>query len=196
MKNRQPDPLWEVLDRKVVYKSPPWVELSVETVRTDSGRIVEDYHQLRLPDFVVVVAETPDNRVLCLRQYKHGLGQVSLTFPGGMVDAGEKPERAIRRELLEETGYTAKTWCHLGSFTVHGNLGAGRGHFYRAEGVCPARKPASGDLEWMELEMKTWEELSLCLQAGEIKLLNHIAALSLAAPYSIARGSGTQIAAQ
>lgn len=190
MKPNAVNAAWEILGHNVIYKNDPWIELSVETVRTDKGCVVPNYHQLTLPDFVVVVAETQDNRVLCLRQYKHGLGKVSLTFPGGIVEVGEAPDSAVQRELLEETGYKATSWSHLGSFTVNGNLGAGRGHFYSAQGAHPFRPPASGDLEQMSLELKTWTELSQCTASGEIMLLNHITALSMAAPKSFVLNSG------
>ncbi|MBL4613496.1 MAG: NUDIX hydrolase [Magnetovibrio sp.] len=196
MKKSHTGPLWDVLDRRVVYKADPWMEVALETVETDSGHVVKDYHQLTLPDFVVVVAETVNEKVICLRQYKHGLRDVSLTFPGGMVDKGEPPINAVQRELLEETGYAAPTWHHLGSFTVHGNLGAGRGHFFSARGAFAARTPASGDLESMALELKSWKDMSHCAAAGEVKLLYHIAALRLAAPHGLLFTPITSRAAQ
>lgn len=56
-------------------------------------------------DWVNVIALTPENRVVMIEQFRHGLGEVTLEIPGGMVDPGESPADACRRELLEETGY-------------------------------------------------------------------------------------------
>ncbi|MDB5015863.1 MAG: hydrolase [Mucilaginibacter sp.] len=79
-------------------------------MRTDKcqmpgGHIVEDYYVLEYNNWVNAVAITEDNKVLMVHQYRHAAGIVSLEIPGGVIDDGELPEQAIRRELLEETGY-------------------------------------------------------------------------------------------
>jgi len=70
-----------------------------------NGHIVEDYYVLEYSNWVNAVAITEDNKVLMVHQYRHGSGIISLEIPGGVIDPGEEPEYAIRRELLEETGY-------------------------------------------------------------------------------------------
>lgn len=79
-------------------------------MRTDKcqmpgGHIVEDYYVLEYNNWVNAVAITEDNKILMVHQYRHAAGIVSLEIPGGVIDDGELPEQAIRRELLEETGY-------------------------------------------------------------------------------------------
>lgn len=69
---------------------------------------------LETPDWVNVVALTPEGRLVCVRQFRFGPGRVTTEIPGGVIDAGEEPEAAARRELLEETGYTAPRWTSLG----------------------------------------------------------------------------------
>jgi 8-oxo-dGTP pyrophosphatase MutT (NUDIX family) len=69
------------------------------------GRVVEQYYVLEYPNWVNAVAITEDNKVLMVRQYRHAAGIVSLEIPGGVIDGDEAPEAAMRRELLEETGY-------------------------------------------------------------------------------------------
>lgn len=68
---------------------------------------------LRAPDWVNVVPLLPDGRVLLIRQWRYGVAAPTLEIPGGMVE-GEEPRRAAERELLEETGYRARSWERLG----------------------------------------------------------------------------------
>jgi 8-oxo-dGTP pyrophosphatase MutT (NUDIX family) len=69
------------------------------------GRIVDQYYVLEYPNWVNAVALTTDNKILMVRQYRHAAGIVSLEIPGGVIDGNEEPAAAMRRELLEETGY-------------------------------------------------------------------------------------------
>ena len=70
-----------------------------------SGHVVEDYYVLEYSNWVNAVAITEDNKVLMVHQYRHAAEIVSLEIPGGVIDPGEEPQQAMRRELLEETGY-------------------------------------------------------------------------------------------
>jgi ADP-ribose diphosphatase len=65
-------------------------------------------------EFVAVLALTPDNQVVVTRQFRVGPEKVMDELPGGFVDAGEDKEAALRRELLEETGYQAGNVEYLG----------------------------------------------------------------------------------
>ena len=62
----------------------------------------------------LVVATTTDNDVILVRQYRHGIQEVVLEVPGGVVDEGESPEEAAVRELQEETGFAAGSVRLLG----------------------------------------------------------------------------------
>lgn len=66
------------------------------------------------PGAVAIVGLLDDGQVLLERQYRHPVGRVMLEFPAGKLDAGEGALACARRELLEETGYTAREWAHAG----------------------------------------------------------------------------------
>ncbi len=171
---------WRVHARKDVFIHRPWLKLSVETVEVSDRRIVDDYYQLELPDFANIFAETQEGRVVVIYQYKHGPRQTSLTLPGGQLEPGEQPLQAARRELMEETGYQAVRWRHLGSYMVNGNLGCGRGHFFMASGAWQSQPPDGRDLENMDIKLLEHPELSAAIQNGEVILLNHMAAITMA----------------
>jgi ADP-ribose pyrophosphatase len=88
------------------------------TVNPRTGQ-PHDMFVLENPDWVNIVALTPEETVILVEQWRHGTRSVHLETPGGLLDEGETPETCGRRELLEETGYEAKEIHSLG--TIHPN---------------------------------------------------------------------------
>ncbi len=78
-----------------------------------------DFVVIDAPDWVNVVALTPDRRLVLVRQFRFGIDDFSLEIPGGVMERGEDPLAAAQRELREETGYTGRAARRLGG--VHPN---------------------------------------------------------------------------
>src|SRR5688572_21410849 len=93
-----------LLSSSYLHKGP-WATVRTDKCQMPDGRIVDEYYVLEYPNWVNAVAITGDGGILMVRQYRHAANIVSLEIPGGVIDGDEKPEEAMRRELLEETGY-------------------------------------------------------------------------------------------
>lgn len=83
----------------------PWLEVIARDVCFSSGSAAETYYSIAQPDYVAVLAVTPDSRILLVRQYRPAIERFSLELPAGMVDPNEDALDTAKRELLEETGY-------------------------------------------------------------------------------------------
>ena len=111
---------------------------SVRRVRARSPRTgdAHDFFAIDSSDWVNVVALTPDERVVMVRQYRHGIGQFTLEVPGGMVDAQDvSPLEAARREMQEETGYDSDDVVPLGVIHPNPAIQTNRCHSFLARNV-------------------------------------------------------------
>jgi len=96
--------LWRIRSSEYLIATP-FLRLRSDVVELPSGSIIESYYVRESRGFAVIFALTPDDRVVLVRQYKHGVGRMVLELPAGSIDEGETPLACARRELAEETGY-------------------------------------------------------------------------------------------
>ena len=108
---------WEIAETTWLLRSG-FMDVRRDRCHARDGRRSRDYFGLDLKDFCEVVAVTPARELLLAREYKHGARRIMTTLPAGFIEPGESPEEAARRELLEETGYSAPAFQLLGSFQL------------------------------------------------------------------------------
>lgn len=89
-----------------------------KSLSPEDGKL-HDFYVVNAPDWINVVAITPHNEFLLIKQYRHGIRDITIEIPGGMIDPGESPLESAKRELLEETGYKSENWKKIGM--VHPN---------------------------------------------------------------------------
>ncbi|MFG6457213.1 NUDIX domain-containing protein [Roseateles sp. BYS96W] len=122
---------------------------------------------IRHPGAVMVVPLLDDGRLLMERQYRYPMARVMLEFPAGKLDAGEHPLDCGRRELLEETGYSAREWAYAG--VLHNAIAySDEGiHIYFARGLTRGAQQLD-EGEFLELVTHSVEELDALAQRGEL----------------------------
>lgn len=123
---------------------------------------------LESPDWVNVVAVTPAGQVVLIRQFRHGREEITLEIPGGMVDAGESPAAAAKRELKEETGYEAESWHYLGRVTPNPAFLDNICHTYLALEAIQTGQPSFDGSEDIEVLLVALAELGEMVQNGRI----------------------------
>jgi 8-oxo-dGTP pyrophosphatase MutT (NUDIX family) len=97
---------WQVLATRTVHQDR-WLTLAAERVQTGTGHVLDPFYVVTTASWACTVPLLPDGRVVCVRQYRHGIGRVVTELPAGMLDPRETPAQAAVRELAEETGYRA-----------------------------------------------------------------------------------------
>ncbi|AGK55837.1 NUDIX hydrolase [Bacillus sp. 1NLA3E] len=118
---------------------------------------------------VCVLPITEDHKVLCLKQYRHSLKKWQWELPAGMIDSEDSaPLETAKRELEEETGYTAEQWLELGSFYPSPGSTSEEIFLFAAAGLT-ATKQSLESCEQIEVHELSMEELKTLIIKGEFQ---------------------------
>ncbi len=148
---------WTILKRERVadYNIFSVLKKQVRSPRTGDIREVQ---ALQFADWVLILAVTPQQEVVMVRQYRHGTEQVHLELPGGLVDPDDTtPELSAQRELLEETGFKGSNIRLIGECYPQPAILSNRCMFYLAEGAVKAQQQnldAGEDIEIITIPLK------------------------------------------
>jgi len=109
---------WNIIREDTQLKTPIF-NVSKRQARLPGDEPHGEFYIIKPPDWINIIATTAKGDVILVEQYRHGTQEVTLEIPGGMVDAGETPLEASKRELREETGFTSNEWVDLGRVDVN-----------------------------------------------------------------------------
>jgi ADP-ribose pyrophosphatase len=166
-----------VNNRQIIHRSRVF-DLIRENVTLANG-VTTDLEFIEHPGATAVVALMNDAKVLLLKQYRHALKDYIWEIPAGTLDAQESATECAKRELIEETGYSAVQWQKLGEITPVPGYSDERIHIFLARELRPARQDLDRDeiIDVHEVEFSRALEM---IQQGEIQDAKSIAGLFMA----------------
>jgi ADP-ribose pyrophosphatase len=162
----RPQP-WKVISSK---RDASYRVFSLRTDRAVSPRTgrTHRFFILESPSWVNVIPLTPENEVVLVRQYRHGIGEVTLEIPGGLVEDGDTPQAAAQRELYEETGYKAAEMVLLGCVHPNPAIQSNRCYTFLAKDVFSAGHQDQDDKEDIQVLRRPLSAIPSLINQGEI----------------------------
>lgn len=175
MSDSHPKP-WRVLREEHLQHCRVF-DVHVATMESPQTGAAHPFYRIESPAWVNVVALTPDDELVMVRQFRQGSRVVTLEIPGGLVDPGESPEAAAARELIEETGYRAGRLASLGSLNPNPALFGNRCHMQVALDCVAAAAIQNSATEQTQVELVPLIRLPELLRDGAIDHALVVAAL-------------------
>lgn len=166
-----------IVDRK-------WLTVKEQHIALPHGGEIAEFHLIESPDWASTLALTDTGHIVLVDQYRHGAGRVSRELPAGVIEPGETPVHAARRELEEETGFVADHWEHLITVNTEPARHTTHGHFYFAKGARRAADQRVDPSEYIDVVLLETKQILPAIAQGTILHGVHVGAIMLA----VARG--------
>lgn len=158
---------WEKLDGRVVADHIIF-RVRHDLYRRQSDGLMHEFVVVECPDWVNIVAVTHDQKIILVRQFRHGLNGPTWEIPGGVLEPGEPPEVGALRELREETGYLPERMDLLGIIHPNPAYQMNTCHVFLARNCRPAGEQHLDPTEELELGFFPLEVVLQMVERGEI----------------------------
>ena len=150
----------------------------VESESPRTGKTIP-FHILECGLWTNIFPVTPNHEVVMIRQYRHGTERITLEIPGGLVEQGETPAHAARREMMEETGYDSETIVPLGYVEPNPAFISNRCHSFLSPGAVPVGHQSLDHGEDIETVNVPMDQLDSLVADGTITHSLVVAAIYL-----------------
>ncbi len=165
---------WKTLSSQYLFNDI-WLRARADRCLRPDGKIIEPYYVIEYPQWVTGVGITENNEVVLVKQYRQALQIVCMEIPGGCIDAEDKTkEEAIRREFLEETGYSFDNVEYLGRTSPNPSTNANWMHMYLLTGGKQTHDQSVDENEEIEVHVVPMQEFIDMVMQGEIVQSMHM----------------------
>lgn len=167
--------MYTVTSSNIVYRSL-WIVLYEDQVRKSDG-MIGMFNRISVRDSSVIVPVFKDGSLLMVENYRHGARMKLIELPGGLINCGEQPRAAAKRELLEETGYECNTLKYINwTYTWPGRT-TQKNFVFLATGLKKRGKPILEEFEYAKIRRLPKERIIQEIRSGNIKSAISISAI-------------------
>lgn len=187
---------WEAVSVEHLIQDK-WIDFRRVRYRFPDGSTFYPYYNFSRRSYVVIAASDEDGKYICVRQFRHGIGEVTTEFvAGGIECAGDKEYitaadpasmasredalEAAKRELEEETGYTSDEWEHLITVPSAATIADNYAYIYRAKNCRKTHEQHTDSTEYLRVRKYSADEIEALISAGKFQQAMHIMAFLLA----------------
>lgn len=164
---------WKVLASTYLHNEP-WLTVRKDTCETPGGKIIPSFYVNEYPDWANAFCLTKDGRVVMVKQYRHGIGEVGIELPGGVIEEKESVEEGVKRELLEETGYRFDKIEFLGKISANPSTTNNMMHMFLATGGEKVAEQELDEAEEVDVVFMTIDEVKQLLREQRIVQSLHV----------------------
>jgi len=158
---------WQKIQEKFILKSRVFSYSQIERASTITPQKKNIFDIITCPPWINVIALTEKKEVVFVRQYRHGIDDITLEIPGGVCHPQEDPMISAKRELSEETGYRAQLWTNLGKVHANPAFMTNTCHFFLAQNLSPGLQELDPDEE-IDIQLIPIKEVYELISAGKI----------------------------
>ena len=159
--------LWPTLEKIEVLRAHVFRYLKVRR-QSPSTKKIADFDIVQCLNWVNIIAITPDEKIVLIKQYRHGLDCITTEIPGGAVNHMEDKLLAAMRELQEETGYTSNQWTSLGKVDVNPAFMTNHCETFLALNAKKTHEQNLDPFEEIDVFLESKKNINALIKKGEI----------------------------
>lgn len=155
----------KVCDSKIIFEESI-IKIKKDLLQANQEPPYPYYSLETRPASVIIIGMTPEGKYICNEEYRHPVGKLVLCFPGGFIDENETILKAAERELLEETGYAAKSYEIIGCAYPYVGFTGQKVYYIKAKEALYKAPPQPETSEIFQVKLLNSEEINKEIERG------------------------------